>query len=208
MLKIRRPIGRLIFNMGIATLGKTVFLIETAPWLLARICSNMDHLRLSHLDHLRTVWGTLNSLRPRQHGRHFADDSFKCIFLNENVWILLTISLKFVPKVQINNFPAFVQIMAWCHPGDKPLSEPMMISLPMHICVTRPQRVNSLALERCGSNFLNTWYELISWALSLQRNPQTCLHFLYTHTYLHTLKTPFGVVEHHNGDIMMSVMAS
>ena len=33
MLKIRRPSGRLIFNMGIATPGKTVFLIETAPWL-------------------------------------------------------------------------------------------------------------------------------------------------------------------------------
>ena len=35
MLKIRRPLGRLIFNMGIAIPGKTVFLIETAPWSLA-----------------------------------------------------------------------------------------------------------------------------------------------------------------------------
>ena len=34
MLKIRRPLGRLIFNMGIAIPGKTVFLIETAPWIL------------------------------------------------------------------------------------------------------------------------------------------------------------------------------
>ena len=35
MLKIRRPLGRLIFNMGIAIPGKTVFLIETTPsWLL------------------------------------------------------------------------------------------------------------------------------------------------------------------------------
>ena len=32
MLKIRRPLGRLIFNMGIAIPGKTVFLIETATW--------------------------------------------------------------------------------------------------------------------------------------------------------------------------------
>ena len=31
MLKIRRPSGRLIFNMGIAIPGETVFLIETAP---------------------------------------------------------------------------------------------------------------------------------------------------------------------------------
>ena len=45
----------------------------------------------------------LNILRPRQNGRHFADDIFKCIFLTENVWISMNISLKFVPKVQINN---------------------------------------------------------------------------------------------------------
>ena len=36
MLKIRRPLGRLIFNMGIAIPGKTVFLIETAPSLMSQ----------------------------------------------------------------------------------------------------------------------------------------------------------------------------
>ena len=39
MLKIRRPLGRLIFNMGIAIPGKTVFLIETAPWFPVSQCS-------------------------------------------------------------------------------------------------------------------------------------------------------------------------
>ena len=73
---------------------------------------------------------TVNTSRPRQNGRHFTDDSFKCISLNENVWILIKISLKFVPKGPINNIPALVQIMAWWRPGDKPLSEPMMVSLP------------------------------------------------------------------------------
>ena len=49
MLKIRRPLGRLIFNMGIAIPGKTVFLIETAPWLssqtiiIVRIMENNGH---------------------------------------------------------------------------------------------------------------------------------------------------------------------
>ena len=38
--------------------------------------------------------------------------------------------------------PALLQIMAWCWPGDKPLSEPMMFSLRTHICVTRPRWVN------------------------------------------------------------------
>ena len=65
-------------------------------------------------------------------------------FLNENVWILIKVSLKFVPKVPINNIPGFVQIMAWRRPGDKPLSEPMMVSLLTHICVTRPQWDNHL----------------------------------------------------------------
>ena len=37
-----------------------------------------------------------NTLRQRQNGRHFADEIFKCIFLNENVWISLKISLKFL----------------------------------------------------------------------------------------------------------------
>ena len=87
---------------------------------------------------------TINTLRPRQNGHHFTDDIFKCIFFNENVWISLKISLKFVPNIWINHIPALVQIMAWCRPGDKPLSEPMMICLLKQICVTRPQWVNSI----------------------------------------------------------------
>ena len=86
----------------------------------------------------------VNTLRPKQNGRYYADDIFKWIFLNENDWISLKISLQFVPKGPINNIPALVQTMAWRRPGDKPLSEPMMLSLPTHICVTRPQWVNSL----------------------------------------------------------------
>ena len=83
----------------------------------------------------------VNTLRPRQNGRHVSDGIFKRIFLNENVWISLKIWLKFVPKVWINNIPALIQIMAWRRPGDKPLSGPMMLRLPTHICVTRPQWV-------------------------------------------------------------------
>ena len=61
---------------------------------------------------------SINTLRPRQNGRHFADDIFKRIFLNENVEISIKISLKFVPKGRINNIPALVQVMAWRRPGD------------------------------------------------------------------------------------------
>ena len=83
---------------------------------------------------LSPVWHqAINTLRPRQNGRHFADDTFKRIFVYENVKILIEISLKFVPKGPINNIPALVQIMAWRRPGDKPLSEPMLVCLPTHL---------------------------------------------------------------------------
>ena len=67
------------------------------------------------------------------------DDIFNHIFLNKNVRISIKISLKFVPKGPINNIPALVQIMAWRRPGNKPLSEPMMVGLLTHINITRPQ---------------------------------------------------------------------
>ena len=80
-----------------------------------------------------------NTLRPRGNGHHFPDDIFKYIFLNDNVCILIKISLKFIPKGPINNISALVQMMAWRRPSDKPLSEPMMVHLLMHICITWPQ---------------------------------------------------------------------
>ena len=55
----------------------------------------------------------LNTLRPRRNMRHFTDDIFKCIFLNENVWISIKTSLKFVPKGSFNIIPALVEITAW-----------------------------------------------------------------------------------------------
>ena len=89
----------------------------------------------------------VNTLRPRQNGPHYTDDIFKSIFLNEYVWIPIKISLRIVPKGPINNIPALIQIMAWRRSGDKPLSEPNIASLPMHICVARPQRVNLVATQ-------------------------------------------------------------
>ena len=80
-----------------------------------------------------------NSLRPRQNGRHFLDVILKLIFLNENARISIKTSRKFVPRDQVNNISALVQIMAWRRSGDQPLSEPMMFNLLTHICVTRSQ---------------------------------------------------------------------
>ena len=80
----------------------------------------------------------INTLRLGQNGRLFSDNNFKHISLNENVRISIKISLKFVPKDPINNIPALFQMMGWHRPGDKPLSEPMMVRLltRMHLYVS------------------------------------------------------------------------
>ena len=93
------------------------------------------------------LWVVIDTVRPRQNGRHFADDIFICIFLNENTSISINISLNFVPVGRINNIPALVQIMAWRRLGDKPLSELMMVSLLTHICVTRPRWVKLFVMH-------------------------------------------------------------
>ena len=49
-----------------------------------------------------THWGR------EKNGHHFPDDIVKWIFLNENVSILIDISLKVVPKGPNNNIPALV----------------------------------------------------------------------------------------------------
>ena len=108
-----------------------------------------------------------NTLRPRHNERHFADDILKWIFLNENAWISIKISLKFVPQVPINNIPALVQIMAWRRPGDKPLSGLMMVRLPTHICVTQPQWVKFLTINTvqfiCKSKMWGGFCEFEFW---------------------------------------------
>ena len=85
----------------------------------------------------------LNTLRPKQNGLHFADDIFKRIFLNVNIRISIEISLKCVPEGIINNIQALLRIMAWRRTGDNPLIEPMLVRLPTHIYVTRPQWVDT-----------------------------------------------------------------
>ena len=77
--------------------------------------------------------------------------------------------MKFVPKGRINNIQALVQVMAWCRPGDKPLTKPMVVRLPTHICVTRPQWVkpsepssivnNISRLEKCVDD-IRAWMKL------------------------------------------------
>ena len=60
----------------------------------------------------------INTLMPKQYGRHFADSIFKCVFLNENVFILIKVSMTFVHRVQLTIFQHwFNWYVAWLAPN-------------------------------------------------------------------------------------------
>ena len=95
------------------------------------------------LNELKCVrWNLFYTMRLRQNGYHFAHNTFKRIFLNENVKISFNMSLKFVPKSPVNNILALVHIMAWRQPRDNPLSKQMLVRWQTHIGVTWPQWIN------------------------------------------------------------------
>ena len=75
-----------------------------------------------------------NTLRPPFCIWHFQMHCHKWKYMNFN---------KNFTKVCFNvtndNIPALVQLMVWHQPCEKPFSESTMVSLMMHICVTRPQ---------------------------------------------------------------------
>ena len=62
----------------------------------------------------------INSSPLGQNGRHFADDIFNRILVNENIWISIQFSLNFVPNGQIDNKSTLVKVMACRLFGAKP----------------------------------------------------------------------------------------
>ena len=119
-------------------------LVQVLPWYRTYDKPSPEQMMIHYVyvGHHMLIQSRFSTLRPILNGHHFADDIFKRIFFNKNVWISIKISLEFLPKGPTNKIPALFHIMAWRCSGDKPLSEPMMVNLPTHICVTRPQWVN------------------------------------------------------------------
>ena len=102
------------------------------------------------------IWPRLNTFRPIQNGSHFADDTFKCIFVKENVRIFIKLSVQFVPRGPVNNIPALVQIIARRRPGDKPLPEPMMVYWRIYISLGPNELIT-----RLGTKWLTSYGRLI-----------------------------------------------
>ena len=78
---------------------------------ITRYCRVCDDDRVEARSHF-------NPSPPGQNGRHFTDDVFKCIFMNEKLRILIKILLKIVPKCLIDNNPTLDQTMACRRTGE------------------------------------------------------------------------------------------
>ena len=175
---------------SLVVLGTKIYCHDMDPWL---VCFISHHAAVMTSQCFPHNWPII-TLRPRRNEQHFADDIFKRIFFNENVWISIKIfDKKVVPRGPINNISALVQIMAWRRPGDKPLSEPMMVRSTTHICVTRPQWViwgvdrSSAVFVSQRARYMVLWYpqaikqttdelSIILDAMMLIWRPQILLH--------------------------------
>ena len=80
-----------------------------------------------------------------------------------------------------SNIPILIQIMAWHRPGNKPLLEPIMVSLLRHICVNRPQWVKSGQLSHVDQCFVVHIHDVIvTWKVYGKFK----LHCLYSQYWL------------------------
>ena len=113
----------------------------------------------------------IDLLWPRQNGRQ--GRQFQMHLFNEDVWISLRISLKFVSNGPINNILAMVLVMAPCLPGNRPLSEPVMVSLLTYICATRLQRDKTLPVLNhawVNASYINYYYDYESMYSKISQN--------------------------------------
>ena len=98
--------------------------IKIKAWISEYIIERWDAIT-----HPGITCNRINTSRKIQNRHHFPDNILQCNFFNENEKFSFKISLK------------FVQIMAWCQSGDKPLSKPMTNILLTHNFVTLRQWV-------------------------------------------------------------------
>ena len=74
--------------------------------LITWLCQNISNhnVRITVLVYPGAMTIKFNTLRPRQHGRHFADDTFKRIFLHENIILRLKFHWSLFLRAQLTIF--------------------------------------------------------------------------------------------------------
>ena len=95
--------------------------------------------------------------------------------LNETCYISIKMSLNLIPKGLIGNIPALVQVMAWCHTGNKPLPEPMTIQFTL--CTHMSPGLNELNLLGDSSGHVSVGHLYIWHCINTFRHKQNDQHF-------------------------------
>ena len=100
-----------------ATNYRADFMFAPSQWETALLCNDVSHwlgasleFTLTHMRYTGSLFTNmvLNSSSLGQNCRLFADDTFKCIFVNEKFCILIKISPTFVPKGPIDSNPTLI----------------------------------------------------------------------------------------------------
>ena len=114
-----------------------------------------------HYSEVCGVFSGLTNFPRKKVAVILADDFFKCIFMNESFFcILISISPKsFFPVHPIDNKSEWVQVMAWCRTGDKPLPEPKLTQITdAYVQLKSAQCFNILPSRTCIRNGNNVCY--------------------------------------------------
>ena len=124
------------------------FFLEVIVYLVLRkICSQL----LAHWG-----WDKMDTILQMTFSNEFS--------LMKMSGFVLKIQLILFHKVPINNIPALAQIMARPHPGTKPLTEWIMVSLTVHKCITGPQWVNGWVITYDKNIERHTAHTIVSWS--------------------------------------------
>ena len=137
-LSCKKVILKSIWNGRYLTQPRCVYTMQGSFWLWAQPMRGVNYVATTPL-----IGGAHTQNDPWKWGWRKMVAIWQKTFSNSISWMKTTeFSLNRHDFVPVYGRPLLVQIMAWRRPGDKPLSEPVMVSLLTHICVTRPRWVN------------------------------------------------------------------
>ena len=149
----------------------------------------------------------INTLKMRQSDRHFADNVFKCISLNENLRNVIQVSLKFVRKIRNRNKPVLVQIsglapirrqcIIWTNDGL--VHWRIYASLDLDEFTLMFESTRCMMMPRGPSVTKNRYINLFNNAASCKRHPH--------HNIVHSIKkikllcSPMTTFRHYNAQV-------
>ena len=120
------------------------------PFMLYKTSSSLHTL----FKYILVQLARANTLRQTQNDQHYPEDIFKCILLNENIWIWNTISLICFLRVHLTMIQHWFRWWLGTKQATGHYLNKYWPRLIMHICVIQLQRVNAFAV----SVYLYSWW--------------------------------------------------